>query len=428
MRRVFFPILVLPVFFLQAENWMESTLGGAFSAPKNGSGRSVYYVQQLARFNAGEARILAETSGQEKKPGESDLRPESNRVSQALVSAQWSSPFLYFSAGSRFLPGPATGYLLDADRYSGFSDTSSGRNQSSAFLQPFPRYFLPGIFYLEQTGTAGIFLADSQHRFFFAAHPGTKTGALSFNYGGTNDGLRVYGDFFKNSLTPEGFFQLNHGKRFQDIYLHIEAERRESWDKNAAGEWIDERKGRSGLGAANLIFYCAELETAGQDIGLYGLRMGGLTLKYRLGFFPGAAAARGRYYRQAVYASSLDYAVNAGGALGWMLDENRWGASLFYEERSTGRPTAELKFHWKSRYAEFSFGAAARTKEREGEDRSFLFVQTEKDRGSSANFFPDARAALLLQIKSGYVYLYLSSIQTGQKSAGFVNLQVRAVF
>jgi len=342
--------------------------------------------------------------------------PEKSK--NAALSAQIAGDTFYLAAGSRYLPGPTTAFLLKPDLYSGLPGIPSGRSQNSLFVSLFPG-ILPGFFFLEGSRSTGFFFAHSD-RLFLAAHPESGLGALTLNLPFSHE-TRFYADILRTRETGEGLFLFSSAEKESPVKLRVEGERRASWDRvESQSETAESRKGRSGLGYFQAgLFDRLELEAGGQDIGRTGMRMGGVQIKQNLIVIPGQICVRGRMYRIVSYGAEVEAAVQGAGALGYCIEADRNDFSIFAESRN-GQSAFDFSFGYSGNNFQIRAGAAYGN----FSERSFLFLESPEHFSAGVKFLENTKGAFVFQIKSKWIYLYAMSVWNPRPST-FVSLQAR---
>ncbi len=205
-----------------------------------------------------------------------EMRPMNEK--HVRWSGEFSSPFVFLSAGSRFLPGAPTDFLRRPYSVASSLDVAPARDVTSAWLSLFPGN-VPGLFVLEQERSAGFFYAPDLNT-LLAVHPNARAGviALRRSFGAPDARTDIVTDILFNRRTAEGFASLARHPDTEGLTIETTAERRENSDyKNfATGELYVNRRGRSGFGSVfagiDDSFFG---EIAGEDRGLSGVRLAG---------------------------------------------------------------------------------------------------------------------------------------------------------
>ena len=404
----------------------QSEVGGGQSSTdisrRSQSNNHLYFSHTLTKETLN-ARILLEnrTSNYDQKTNNKKIYP----------SLSITSGILRIYAGMRFLPGPASFYLADYRFYSGFHDLPHGRSANTAFLQIFPKYFLPGIFIKEGNKKAGMFLSDSQDRFLISYHPNTNTGNLALNLKRKPLPFALYADVKKISTTAEGYLSARRDEESDNFCLTLEGERIEKWDLVNTNQDDDSRKGKSGLAGIKSEYFLTRyarigINGAGQDIGNNGYRTAEIELKPYQSFSFGRPIVRKRAYRRQSYGEGGSMGkINDAISLGWMAGKKS-GFSILAEKRNTGVTSGELQIHIKTGTLHFSVtGIFAPHIIHKSSD--FLFVRKSDIRGDGATFY-EGNGMLFLTLKNEYIYFSISTYQREKKSNILSNFQVRIKF
>ncbi|MBI3396481.1 MAG: hypothetical protein HY042_11640, partial [Spirochaetia bacterium] len=283
--------------------------------------------------------VLAETREYREKA----LPADGARKTDVSLLAETAAGFL--ALGSRFIPGPHSDFLRDRTFFSGLPGVPSPRRLRTAFFQPLPGAFLPGVFYVEGWQSPGWFLRAPDDSMFAAWHAASRTGALALDrsWGGKERQSEIRTDLTVEKQNVEGAFFLHSVPDSVDNALfRMSALRRAYWDT------LDEvhRKGKSGSAAAMggpsswLLF-----EAAGEDRGAHGGRTAGAEMRLPAGAVPGQFIIRTRWTRETRLGTESGGPLyeRASAGLGWLVgSESESFVRIFVESERHGVHKGEL--------------------------------------------------------------------------------------
>ena len=353
---------------------------------------------------------------------------EKNDFKKIFPSLKFFSRFISIHAGYRYIPGPSGYYYADPKFFSGFFDVEHGRALPLLFLQPFPEWHVPGIYFMEGENKPGIFIADPYRRFMISLHPSSKTGNLSLLFNEGQLPFRLYTDIFKTSSTAEGYFSLSRQKNNSVFHFLFEGERREKWDDEVPENTDINRKGKSGQLLARIQwipekYIHLESLAGGLDRGSNGYRFFKTSVSPAGSSPAGKFVVEGRVYKKRTYGETMIHeAPFYSAALGWKTGDAN-GFSLVLEKRSTETLSGELHIYFQTGNLHFSLSGIFCPKFLDM-DREFLFIQKNSFRGSGSEFLKQ-NGALFASVRNEYVYFSISSYRTGKKSHTEMNLQFR---
>lgn len=354
----------------------------------------------------------------------SEIRTQKEK--HARVSGEFSSPFVYASAGSRFLPGPPTDYLRIPYSVTSSLDLEPARSVNSAWFSVFPGY-APGLFALEGERSVGIFYAPDSNT-LAALHPASRSGVLAMRRSiGTSDARTDFiTDILFNSRTTEGFASAARHPDAGGLTFEGIAERRESRDYRdfAAREFYEKRKGRSGFASLYTAWDDSVfLEAAGEDNGLLGARLVGTGIA-----LPSASVQvvlRARVMRESVYSGPKNQKEWESAAIGVRIwgKKGRFFAAL--ESRKQGTRGLEAGGTIRTRSVEFDGGLVVQ--ETGGNlVPSPLFLPGGVEMETRPRFYFERKSALFARFRSSFLNCTLSLGEdlSGKRTA-VTNAEVR---